>query len=255
VYSAPETPLEAWLLTLAIGAGVVLLEHLRRWGVRHQAREAVRRRWRSLQGSLADAIVCHQEALERRLLQLAWRDAYGGWVLDRWPRELQHFVDYHVKPRLGPVSEAESAQLFEWLRNWATALDMEELQETCLEQPRRNDGQDFERLVASKLSRAGFSVTLTPASGDQGVDLLASKGGRLIAFQCKDYSGAVGNAAVQEVFAGSRFYGADAAAIVTRSDYTAPARQLATSLGVACLHLGQLELWLDEEALRGLLPT
>jgi HJR/Mrr/RecB family endonuclease len=45
---------------------------------------------------------------------------------------------------------------------------------TLADDLRRVSGYEFERWVADLFGRAGFSVELTPASGDHGVDLWAS---------------------------------------------------------------------------------
>ena len=94
-------------------------------------------------------------------------------------------------------------------------------------------GEEFEQYVAQVLRDNGFrDVELTRASGDQGVDILAVRGGRRYAIQCKNYAGAVGNAAVQEAYAGAQFYGCEAAAVVCPGEFTRAARELAQSTGV-----------------------
>jgi hypothetical protein len=49
------------------------------------------------------------------------------------------------------------------------------------------------------IAREGFEVQGTPITGDQGADLIAKKGGRVVIIQAKCYQGMVGNSAVQEV--------------------------------------------------------
>lgn len=94
-------------------------------------------------------------------------------------------------------------------------------------------GEEFEAYVAQLLADAGFKrIELTRASGDQGVDVLAERGGARYAIQCKNYAGAVGNAAVQEAFAGAQFYGCDVAAVICPGEFTRAARELAASTGV-----------------------
>jgi HJR/Mrr/RecB family endonuclease len=89
-------------------------------------------------------------------------------------------------------------------------------------------GVEFETFIARTLSEHGFSnVRGTPASGDQGADVLAEKGGRRLVVQAKRYRGSVGNRAVQEVIAALAYYGADEAWVVTNSEFTASARALA----------------------------
>jgi restriction system protein len=71
------------------------------------------------------------------------------------------------------------------------------------------------------------SVMATPATGDQGADLIVKRNGRTIAIQAKGYQWPVGNGAVQEIVAALRFYNVDEGWVVTNSTFTASARSLA----------------------------
>jgi hypothetical protein len=93
-------------------------------------------------------------------------------------------------------------------------------------------GADFEAYLARLLRDAGFEIAGTPASGDQGADLIAKKSGRTIAIQAKGYRGSVGNGAVQEVVGAIRFYRADEGWVITNSTFTASARALAQANNV-----------------------
>ena len=69
-----------------------------------------------------------------------------------------------------------------------------------------SDGLSFEYTCASILRKRGFSnVDVTKGSGDQGIDVLAWKGGTKYGIQCKLYASPVGNKAVQEAYAGKTF--------------------------------------------------
>lgn len=97
----------------------------------------------------------------------------------------------------------------------------------------RLSGPEFEAYVALVLADNGFKhVEITKGSGDQGVDILAERGGRIYAVQCKNYEGAVGNFAVQEAYAGAQFYGCDVAAVICPGTFTRGAKELAQSTGV-----------------------
>ena len=100
----------------------------------------------------------------------------------------------------------------------------------------RLTGFEFEEYMAQVLKDNGFRhVEVTVECGDQGVDILAVRGGKTYAIQCKNYVGAVGNTAVQEAYAGAEYYGCDIPVVVCPTDFTIPARELAESTGV--------ELW------------
>lgn len=94
-------------------------------------------------------------------------------------------------------------------------------------------GEEYERFAAKWLERQGFRVVgYTRRTGDLGVDLLAKKGMRTYAVQCKYYSGHVDGSAVQQVVAGMACYGCNAALVITNSTLTPGAWTLARENGV-----------------------
>lgn len=90
-------------------------------------------------------------------------------------------------------------------------------------------GIPFEEFLANVLRQHGYEVELTPAAGDQGVDLVAVIFGQRVAIQAKGYSNMVGNESVQQVVAGKRFYRCNHAAVITNSSFTRAALTLAES--------------------------
>jgi restriction endonuclease Mrr len=104
------------------------------------------------------------------------------------------------------------------------------------------DGVDFETHVARQLKACGYDdVRGTPASGDQGADLIAKKDGRTIIIQAKRYQGTVGNKAVQEVASAVSFYGGDEGWVITNSTFTPSARALAQKTNVRLFEGRDLE--------------
>lgn len=95
------------------------------------------------------------------------------------------------------------------------------------------DGVRYEQFCCRYLQDRGFRTSTTPASGDQGVDIIAIKEGVRYAIQCKYRTdGDVGNDAVQQVFAGKNFYDCDIAVVMTNAGFTAKAKELARKLHV-----------------------
>ena len=85
----------------------------------------------------------------------------------------------------------------------------------------RMNGLEFESLCADLLCQNGFvNVSLTPGSGDQGVDVLAEKDGIRYAIQCKCYSKDLGNTPIQEVHTGKDFYGCHVGVVMTNRYFT-----------------------------------
>lgn len=104
------------------------------------------------------------------------------------------------------------------------------------------EGHDFERFCAELLDDFGYQqIHVTKSSGDQGVDIIAVKGGLRYAFQCKRYSSKIGNAAIQQVNTGKMLYSCQKAVVITNNYFTSGAKQAAKAVGV--------ELW-DRDVLQ-----
>lgn len=94
-------------------------------------------------------------------------------------------------------------------------------------------GHDFENWCADLLKRNGFEdVKVTPGSNDQGVDVLAEKGGIKYAVQCKCYSTDLGNTPVQEVNTGKMIYHCHVGAVMTNRYFTQGGKDAAAATGV-----------------------
>lgn len=104
------------------------------------------------------------------------------------------------------------------------------------------EGHSFEFFCADLLKYNGYSnIHVTPASGDQGIDIIANKGQHRYAIQCKRYASRVGNAAVQEANAGKAFYNCDVAAVITNNFFTPSAIALAKQTNVILWNRNDLE--------------
>lgn len=112
-------------------------------------------------------------------------------------------------------------------------------------------GLDYEIFCSELLSNSGWTSFVTKASGDQGVDVVATRNRCFLAVQCKIYSKPVDNKAVQAVFAGKKYYevcqGLDETAyntsiaiVVTNNAFTLFAVELAEKLNVKLMHHREL---------------
>ena len=88
-------------------------------------------------------------------------------------------------------------------------------------------GVDFEHYVAAVLRGVGYTVEVTKASGDFGVDLIATKNGVRTAVQCKRQARAVNGSAIQQVVAGAAVHECTATMVVSNHRYTPAAEKLA----------------------------
>lgn len=178
----------------------------------------------------------HKEALTLRFRQIVSSNPYGGLDMEPWKKELERFrlsVGIYGKNYLIADFDRE---LTEKVRRWVAEADSVQSHQDFTSV----DPYDYERWCAQTLTRLGWHASATKASGDQGVDVIASKHGVKVAIQCKLQKAPVGNKAVQEVHAAAAFVDAQYATVVSPANYTPAARQLAGKLGVLLLHHSQL---------------
>ena len=203
----------------------------------------LRKRWkkRTHRKIVRDLSEKYQHVLAKKRAQLLVEDDYGDLDPDKWINEAQSFFTKKIEPHLD--------------ENWGKYISGEELggiiDNTALNYQERNldlfqydesmDGIEYEHFCADILRRSGWDASVSKASNDQGVDILASNQQLTVAIQCKKYSSPVGNKAVQEVISGATFHSIDNAVVVSNSSYTASARQLAGKSGVLLIHHSELD--------------
>ena len=102
-------------------------------------------------------------------------------------------------------------------------------------------GINFENFCYQKLRSQGWDVKQTPVSGDQGVDLIASIDDLRLCIQCKDHQKPIGNKAVQEVYAGKKYWSGTHAILISRSGFTKAAQKLALSSKVILINEFEIE--------------
>lgn len=111
------------------------------------------------------------------------------------------------------------------------------------------DGIEFEKYLGHLLKAHGYTVKVTKAIGDFGADLIITNNGIKTIVQAKRYTKNVGIKAVQEAQAAIAYYSAHDAWVITNSDYTEAAYQLAKSNNVRLINreaLIQLSLAMNE---------
>lgn len=101
------------------------------------------------------------------------------------------------------------------------------------------NGLEFERFLEDLFNSMGYNAHQTSGSGDQGADVIAEKPDEKIAIQAKRYSDNVSNKAIQEAISARDFYNCDRAIVVTNSEFTRSAEELAQKTGT--------DLWNSQE--------
>ncbi|WP_406005047.1 restriction endonuclease [Streptomyces sp. NBC_00637] len=116
--------------------------------------------------------------------------------------------------------------------------------------PYELDPYEFEEAIAELCRRDGCTeVEVVGGAGDLGADVVArTPDGRVLVIQCKRYGDThrVGSQDMQR-FGGTCFpvHGAEVAAVVTTSDFTAPAVEYARQCGIVCVDGQDLRQWQD----------
>jgi hypothetical protein len=198
-----------------------------------------------------DAHEEHVKILFRMWKRTTYKDEFGDWQCDVFNKRLEEYIAEKMVCT-GAVPERVLLSydvLCELEDRWAKAADghnelsaLDEGDDGADGESARKtpDGREFERECMELLESAGWDCHLTPVSGDQGVDIIATLGPCRVAVQCKVRSRPVGNGAVQEAETGRVFYDCAHAVVVSDAGFTTSARQLAGKTGVALLHSSEL---------------
>ena len=102
------------------------------------------------------------------------------------------------------------------------------------------DGLAFEKYIASLLKSQGYRNVQLTEEYDYGIDIIAEKDGIRWGIQVKRYSGLVKVAAVRQAVTALRIYNCDRAMVVTNSDFSRVAQELADSNGCVLIDRSKL---------------
>ena len=161
--------------------------------------------------------------------------------------------EYDTKPRKVLVTRREYENIVE---NYHPKIKSDSKKETHINdrillynnQYDYMEGHDFEYFCAELLKKNDFvNVEVTQRSGDQGIDILATKDGIKYGIQCKCYSSDIGNKAVQEAFSGKTFYNCHVGAVLTNRYFTVSAKELAEKSGVLLWDRDKLDEMIGKE--------
>ena len=160
---------------------------------------------------------------------------YGDYDFDPQLNELEEFISYSF--------EEDDFDFYFTLKPLLVLLAHieERLEGRMASDEMPVDGIEFEHWCAEKLRMQGWDVSVSQASGDQGVDVLAKREGYAVAVQCKRYSKPIGNTAVQEVFAGARNLDVPLACVIGTGGFTKSAKEIASSTGVVLMDAMNIE--------------
>lgn len=207
-----------------------LIEEERQAIEEQDKKEFMRRRFLERQ-RLIDSVDRHRSALIRNVERAKKRNDYGVLVENKSNEALDEFFA-SIDLDMNLIASDDAIELvFEHLN----MRNNEDRQRGFDAKQLPFDGHDFEKWVAEALIGFGWTAEVTSGSNDQGIDVIAEQNGKRLGIQCKLYSSAIGNKAVQEAHAGKFYYDVDAVAVLSNASYTSSAKDLATVTGVELL--------------------
>ncbi len=191
-------------------------------------------------------------------------DPYGKEDKSKWKATgMTYFINSHIIPKLR--STEIGLDMWDYMDNGKNInptyermlkdIDIEKIIEKIvipeeLKLERENEkkgyrgdmtGFEYEEFCKTKMEEFGWQIAVTKKTGDQGIDLIATKKNRKVAVQCKKYSSPVGNKTVQEVVAGKLFYNLETAVVIANRSFTKSAMQLAKANSVLLLHHDEID--------------
>jgi len=207
----------------------------------HDQKIAVSQRqemWNRLSRQFHALIDQHELVLTQQRRQHTRFDVYGNAFAPRWyDEEIPYFIEHVVLPNVdADLTGLIQTEIFRTqAKTYIDRATKGALKSELGFNPLMT-GVEYEELCKSILEAGGWQVRGTAVTGDQGVDLLASKDGVNVAIQCKRYDKPVDNSAVQQIVAGRIHYHVPFGVVVSNSGYTQSAQQLAASNAVRLLH-------------------
>lgn len=217
--------------------------HLQQVGyIRFKLLEEEQRIQRELNIKLPDVIIestsRYIQVLAKKFVQLTYKDEYDTIEYGSFYSEIDRFIG-KIIPGLNDEQLVVARKIIS---------DMVEKYAT---DPTNNiiridpdiDPLDYERYCANEFLRSGWTINMTPKTGDQGADIIIKHNDLVAVVQCKRYSQPVGNSAVQEVIAARDYYQASIAVVVSTATFTTPARQLAAMANVVLMHHSEIETY------------
>ena len=190
---------------------------------------------------IAELVDPHLSTLKKKFTHLTIYDDYGNVDTSGYIDELNYFFDKMILG-LWYFEEADRSDVVRAIIGLVRDFDLEQMEKVPLLSIDVDslDPREFENYCAEILATTGWTSRVTKASGDQGIDIIATFENVKAVFQCKKYTNPVGNSSVQEILAGKAFEVAHLAVVVTNSTFTPAAKQLANATNVFLLHHTEL---------------
>ena len=141
--------------------------------------------------------------------------------------------------RILPVLFVDSSGQF---RKFKSAIEKYEywLTRTRQEHWVKLRGLEFEHELAELFAQHGYDVVVTPPSGDDGIDLIMRKNGKVTIVQCKAHSRQVGPGAARELYGTLMSRHADEAILASVSGFSEGVRSFVSGKGIRLLSVNDI---------------
>lgn len=156
---------------------------------------------------------------------------YGNYIKSRGVAELVFFVMFLAGI---PLIARFLMKHIVW------SLRLRKYKHSNLAQIDKMSGEEFEEYLCFVFQNKGYMVKHVGKSHDFGADLILKRNGESIVVQAKRYNSNVGVKAVQEVIAARTYYDCDKCMVVTNSNFTKAAKELADKSGVTLWDRGYI---------------
>ena len=114
-----------------------------------------------------------------------------------------------------------------------------------LEEIQKISPKQFEKLVAKLFKKMGYDVSLTKASGDEGIDIILSRNGKTSIVQGKRYSGTVGQPVARDLYGSMIHNRAEEAYLITTGIFSLPAQTWASVKPIHLVNGKMLIEWIE----------
>jgi HJR/Mrr/RecB family endonuclease/predicted aspartyl protease len=146
-----------------------------------------------------------------------------------------HFSEEQLSDKIQQIKKEMELSYFE------EKLSFDQLPSVSIHDIDLITGHEFERFLKTLFAKMGYAVEHTKLSRDQGADLVISKFGEKVVIQAKRQCSKVNNKAIQQAVAAIKHYGADRGMVVTTSEFTRSAVELANSNSIDLVDRSALE--------------
>ncbi len=175
---------------------------------------------------------------KRRLIEI-----YGGGYkryIDVFKCLLNEMNIFYDEDQLAHEKFAEIEREMQII-NFEKRLNSDQLYSISMDTLDSMTGYEFEDFLKMLFEKMGYKVDPTKYSGDQGADLIIVKFGEKSVIQAKRHRDRVNNKSIQEVVAAIKHYKADTGMVITTSEFTPSAIELADSNNIKLIDRHELE--------------